>query len=190
MQGDFGRPPIRSVLGGCGSSGAGERWREECPLTTHLRTLAGGCYFAGMARLFLLVFTLLISTPQSALSARPNTPRILFATHDPERRLPHTGIRKLGTVRVRSASYAIYFLSFVNPVTRHGQQRLAIIRNGTEFAGAYQCMLGRGFGKLVIGKDRLTVISDGFPSVIRFDARGPTHNRYFCGEGSGWEDAI
>ncbi len=51
-------------------------------------------------------------------------------------------------------------------------------------------MLGRGEGKLVVGKDRLTVMRDGMNFVIRFNARGPTRNRYFCGEGSGREDAI
>jgi hypothetical protein len=124
------------------------------------------------------------------MATASTSPRAVLAAHDPEQRLPHTVIRKLGAVRVRSATYSIYYLSFVNPASHHGQQRIAIIRNRTEFAGAYQCTLGGREGRLAIGKDRLTVRRDGTTFVIRFDENGPSRNKYFCGEGSGWSDTI
>jgi hypothetical protein len=81
-------------------------------------------------------------------------------------------------------------------------QQIAIIKNGREFAGAYQCTLSPNpfDGTLTIGKDRLTVkVNDdplrpplpaSYTSVIRFDAKSPTRNKNFCGEGSGWEGSI
>ena len=119
-------------------------------------------------------------------------PRSVLARHDPQHRLPHTEIRKLGVVRVGTVRYSIYYLDFANPVSLHGMQQIAIIRNAREFAGAYECTLGRGRdeGKLSIGKDRLTVRIAGMAFVIRFDEKGPTHNKYFCGEGAGWGDSI
>ena len=114
----------------------------------------------------------------------------MLAPHDPEGRLPNTAIRELGAVRIRSATYTIYYLEFVNPVSHHGQQRIAVIKNGTPFAWAYQCTLGPQGGRFVIGKDRLTVRLYGMTYVIRFDEKGPSRNKYFCGEGSGWADTI
>ncbi|KRA82899.1 hypothetical protein ASD76_02070 [Altererythrobacter sp. Root672] len=124
-------------------------------------------------------------------AAGATSPRTVFSAHDPEGRLPNTHIRELGDVHVQGVTYSIYYLTFVNPSSRHGQQRIAIIRNGNHFAGAYQCLLGEGGGRLVIGKDRLTVYEGGLTFVIEFDSRGPTHKeRTFCGEGSGWENSI
>jgi hypothetical protein len=119
-------------------------------------------------------------------------PRAVFAQHDPQGRLPNTTIRKLGVVRVKATTYTIYYLDFSNPVSLHGMQQIAIIKNGSQFAGAYQCSLGSGpdEGKLVIGKDRLTVRIFGMTFVIGFDEKGPTRNKYFCGEGWGWENSI
>ncbi len=95
-------------------------------------------------------------------------------------------------MKVEASTYVIYYLEFVNPVSRHGQQRIAIIKNGNSFAGAYQCTLGPEDAQLIIGKDRLTVWVQNIrePFVVRFDQRGPTRNEFFCGEGSGWEDTI
>jgi hypothetical protein len=125
-------------------------------------------------------------------SASAADPRTVLAKHDPQGRLPNTSIRNLGTVRVKTAVYSIYYLDFSNPVSLHGQQRIAIIKNGTEFMGAYVCPLGDGDheGKLLIGKDRLTVRIFRMTFVIRFDEKGPTRNKYFCGEGSGWQNSI
>lgn len=91
-----------------------------------------------------------------------------------------------------ASEYEIYYLQFVNPVSRHGQQRIAIIKDGANFAGAYQCTLGPDDAKLIVGEDRITVWVQNMrePFVIKFDKRGPTHNAFFCGEGSGWEDSI
>lgn len=144
-----------------------------------------------MARWLLLSFAaFLLGMPVQASSA--GDPRSVFAAHDPEGRLPNTAIRKLGTVRVKAATYVIYYLEFVNPLSRHGQQRIAIVKNGTSFAGAYQCTLGPRDARLIVGEDRLTVwvqdIRESF--VVKFDERGPTRNAFFCGEGSGWEDSI
>ena len=140
-------------------------------------------------KLGLISLTILASaapwTPASGAS-----PRSVLARHDPDGRLANTNIRKLGVVRVGSAVYSIYYLNFTNPISRHGQQRIAIIKNGEHFAGAYQCTLGRNEGKLVFRKDRIIVDSGGIRSVIRFDERGPTRNKYFCAEGSGWENSI
>jgi hypothetical protein len=119
-------------------------------------------------------------------------PRTVFARHDPEHRLLNTKISKLGVIRVGTATYDIYYLDFSNPVSLHGIQQIAIIRNRTQFAGAYICSLGDSDieGRAIIGKDRLTVRIANMTFVIRFTARGPTHNKYFCGEGSGWDDSI
>jgi hypothetical protein len=142
-------------------------------------------------RWLVLMIVILSILAQPAL-AREENPRTVFAKHDPQGRLPNTNIQKLGTVRVKSTIYSIYYLDFSNPVSPHGQQRIAIIKNGTEFSGAYECPLGDGRdeGQLVIGKDRLTVGIYGMTFVIRFDEKGPTRIKYFCGEGSGWEDGI
>ena len=136
-----------------------------------------------------LAIVLIAASPAPVSAANP---RAVFARYDPQGRLPNTAIRKLGAVRVRSTTYSIYYLNFSNPVSLHGLQQIAIIRNGTQFAGAYQCPLGEGEyeGKLSIGKDRLTVKIFGMSFVIRFDENGPTRNKYFCGEGSGWQNSI
>lgn len=138
------------------------------------------------------LLAVLLTVIAQPASAGDRNPRPVLAQHDPQGRLPNTDIRKLGTIRVRAATYTIYYLDFSNPVSLHGQQRIAIIKNGTQFAGAYQCTLGvgRDEGKLVIGKDRLTVKVFEMTFVIRFDEKGPTRNKYFCGEGSGWQNSI
>lgn len=144
-----------------------------------------------MARWIVLSFAaFFFGMPVGASTA--DNPKSVFAAHDPEHRLPNTAIRMLGTVRVNASRYAIYYLEFVNPVSRHGQQRIAIVKNGAIFAGAYQCTLGPRNARLTIGEDRLTVWVHDMPDpfVIEFDERGPTRNAFFCGEGSGWEDSI
>jgi hypothetical protein len=144
-----------------------------------------------MTRWLVLLFGLLLfGAPVAASSA--DGPRSVFTAHDPHGRLPDTAIRKLGTVRVKGSTYAVFYLEFVNPVSRHGQQRIAIIKNGTSFAGAYQCTLGPSEARLIVGKDRLTVWVQGMqePFVVKFDERGPSRNAFFCGEGSGWENSI
>lgn len=144
-----------------------------------------------MARWLVLLFAVFLFGAPVAVSPADNAVSV-FAANDPNGRLPNTAIRKLGTVRVKASTYAIYYLEFVNPVSRHGQQRIAIIKNGTSFSGAYQCTLGPSDARLIIGEDRLTVwVHDVHePFVIKFDERGPTRNAFFCGEGSGWEDSI
>lgn len=126
----------------------------------------------------------------STMPASAANPRTVFAQHDPYGRLPNTRLQSLGTIRVTSAVYSIYYLDFSNPVSLHGMQQIAIIKNGTEFAGAYLCTLGPDDGKLIIGKDRLTVKIFGMTFVIRFDENGPTRNSSFCGEGAGWRSEI
>jgi len=145
-----------------------------------------------MIRFLLVTLSFLIPFPAAAEQVVSTNPRAVFARHDPGGRLPNTDIRELGMIRIHGTIYSIFYLNFVNPVSRHGQQRIAIIKNGTEFAGAYECVLGPGKneGKLFIGKDRLTVKIADLTFVIGFDEEGPTRNKYFCGEGSGWEDSI
>ena len=134
-----------------------------------------------------------ISVLATALPASGHAPdpRAVFARHDPQHRLPNTLIKKLGVIRVKSATYDIYYLDFSNPVSLHGMQQIAIIRNGNQFAGSYECTLGpdKYDGRLRIGKDRLTVTVDRFKYVIRFNENGPTHNKDFCGWGT-WDNSI
>jgi hypothetical protein len=133
-----------------------------------------------------------VSVSANAADSRPISPRAIFAKHDPQGRLPNTTTRPLGTIRVRNSVYEVYYLNFTNPVSLHGQQRIAIIKNGGKFMGSYQCPLGPApdDGRVTIGSDRLTVTRDSTAFVIRFNEQGPTRNKYFCGEGSGWEDSI
>jgi hypothetical protein len=139
--------------------------------------------------LTVLLFLWLTASPAAG---RPPDPRLVFAKHDPNGRLPNTDIRKLGTIRVGSVKYGLYYLDFSNPVSLHGMQQIAIIRNGDQFVGAYRCTLGEGEyeGTLFIGKDRVTVRLANRTFVIRFDEKGPTRNKFFCGEASGWHDSI
>jgi hypothetical protein len=65
------------------------------------------------------------------------TARQIFSSHDPHGRFPNTKITKVGTIDAEKQSYEIYELNFVNPVSRHGQQRVAIIQN-SKFVGSYQ----------------------------------------------------
>ena len=144
-----------------------------------------------MARRLALSFAAILLGTSAAAPSTAN-PRSVFAAHDPHGRLPNTAIRKFGTVRVKGSAYASYYLEFTNPASRHGQQRIAIIKNGTSFAGTYQCTLGPGNATLIVGTDRVTVWVKNMrkPFVIKFDQRGPTRNAFFCGEGSGWEGSI
>lgn len=137
-------------------------------------------------------YALLLSLGNPALSAGTTDPRTGFARHDPQGRLPNTKIEKLGVVRVKAVKYDIYYLNFTNPISLHGLQEIAIIRNGNQFAGAYICTLGDGRdeGRYVIGKDRLTVKISGMTFDIHFDEKGPSRKKYFCSEGSGWDDSI
>ena len=150
-----------------------------------------GTIITHITRWLVLLFAVALSgAPVAAASV--DDARSVFAAHDPDGRLPNTVIRKLGSVRVKTSTYSVFYLEFVNPVSRHGQQRIAIIKNVTTFAGAYQCTLGPSDARLIVGKDRLTVWVKGMqePFVVKFDERGPTRNQFFCGEGSGWEDSI
>lgn len=137
-----------------------------------------------MARWLVLFFALTLSGAPVVASSVDDA-RSVFAAQDPQGRLPNTVVRKLGTVKVITSTYSIFYLEFVNPVSRHGQQRIAIIKNGTSFAGAYQCTLSPNDARLILGKDRLTLWVRGIedPSVVRFDEHGPTRNQFFCGEG-------
>ena len=149
--------------------------------------------FLNVSALLAVTFLAAVGAPATAAAAGRSTgPRTVFAKHDPQGRLPNTRIHRLGTIRVRNSAYAIYYLDFSNPVSLHGQQRIAVIKNGGTFMGSYQCTLGRGpdEGRITFGSDRLTVRREGMTFVIRFDERGPTKDKYFCGEGSGWEDGI
>ncbi|MDE2411075.1 MAG: hypothetical protein KGM18_04785 [Sphingomonadales bacterium] len=159
--------------------------------TTTLRTIRAGSMMPNMMRWLALSSAVILFGAPVVASPAANL-KSVFAAHDPYDRLPNTAIRALGTVRVKSSTYSIYYLEFVNPVSHHGQQRIAIIKNGMGFAGAYQCTLGPGDAKLIIGRDRFTVWVQDIhePFVVKFDQRGPTRNAFFCGEGSGWEDSI
>jgi hypothetical protein len=132
------------------------------------------------------------------VSATTPSIRAILSQHDPEGRLPHTIVEQRGTIRVGRAKFTILYLNFTNPISHHGQQRIAIIRNNREFAGAYQCTLStrRGDATMVIRNQKVLVYLNDLPRVgeapfvITFTERGPSRNTYFCGEGSGWENSI
>ena len=142
-----------------------------------------------MYRLKIFAAALLIGATASAAAAKD--PSEIFAAHDPHGRLPNTSIERLGEIKVDRATFAIFYLTFVNPDSQHGQQRNAIIRNDNQFEGSFQCWLREGGAKLAIGKDRLTVREGDMQFVVRFDRNGPTRKaKALCGEGSGWENSI
>jgi hypothetical protein len=149
-------------------------------------------------RLFWTISLLLVCASGAIHANRADPVLTVLRAHDPDGRLPHTKIERRGAVRAYGSEYAIYYLNFTNPRSRHGQQRIAIIKNGREFMGAYQCTLGKGQwdATMVIKKDRIRVFLNNSPKdhrsafEIRFTKRGPSRNRYFCGEGSGWENGI
>lgn len=143
-----------------------------------------------MRRSWAFVLAAVLSATVLATPVYATNPRAVFAQHDPDGRLPNTHISKLGVIHVGEVRYDIYYLDFENPVSLHGQQRIAMIRNRDRFAGAFECMLENGHGKLFFGKDRLTIRIYGLKFVVRFDRKGPTRDKYLCGEGSGWQDSI
>jgi hypothetical protein len=163
---------------------------RQRPITTHCGHSDNAAKIHEVARSLAFSCVALWAMTLTA-AAGAASPRTVFSTYDPDGRLPNTDIRELGAVHVQDATFSIYYLSFVNPVSRHGQHRIAIIRNGDQFAGAFQCWLGEGGAKLVIGKDRLTVYEGGLTFVIRFDRNGPADRKsYLCGEGSGWQNSV
>ena len=103
--------------------------------------------------------------------------------------MPNTSIARVGRIHVGKIVFAIYYLNFVNPVSRHGQQRVAVIRNGKVFAGSTQCGLMKR-GDIVIKGRRVMVASYGLTSVIRFTGNGPIADKYFCGEEMNWEQNV
>ena len=160
-----------------------------------LRTLSSSAYFPPMKRKLRRASALALGILATTFIANPSLahalgPRAVLAKHDPEKRLPNTSIERLGTIRVSNAGYAIYYLNFANPVSHHGQQRIAVIKNGIKFMGSHQCTLGREQGKVVIKPDRVTVTLFGRTSAIRFSGSGPSADKFFCGESSGWERSI
>jgi CxxC motif-containing protein (DUF1111 family) len=128
-----------------------------------------------------------VSIPLSSIHAQ--SPREVFALHDPQHRMPNTSISRVGQVHVGDVVFAVYFLNFVNPVSRHGQQRVAVIKNGKMLAGSVQCTLMKR-GDIVVERRQVTVTSEGLTSVIRFTLKGPRPDKYFCGEATVWEKNV
>jgi hypothetical protein len=60
----------------------------------------------------------------------------LFEKHDCCGRLAHSKITKVGDIRSGGRTFTIYSLWFVNPQSRHGMRRLAIVE-GSRFRGSY-----------------------------------------------------
>jgi hypothetical protein len=145
-----------------------------------------------------LAFSAILLAITAQASAGEPSIRSIFAKHDPNGRLPNTTIEPRGELRVEGSRFQVYYLEFINPVSLHGQQRIAIVRNGREFTGAYQCTLGSSpdDASMVIRRDKILVYLNyrprnrQTPFVITFTRHGPSRNRYFCGNGSGWEDGI
>jgi hypothetical protein len=160
-----------------------------------LPTLLSSDYLRPMKRKLRRTSGLALVILATASIANPSvahalSPRAVLAKHDPQKRLPNTNIERLGTIRVGNVEYAIYYLSFTNPVSRHGQERIAVIKNRTTFVGSHQCTLGREEGKVVVKHDRVAVTLNGRTSAIRFGGSGPSPDKFFCGESTGWEHSI
>lgn len=128
-----------------------------------------------------------VSIPLCSIHAQ--SPRAVFAMHDPQQRMPNTDISRVGQVHVGNVVFTVYYLNFKNPVSRHGQQRIAVIKNGKMFAGSTECGLMKR-GDIVVERRRVTVTSEGFTSVIRFTRKGPIADQYFCGEEMVWEKNV
>ena len=178
----FAPPPPRGRSGG--------RLTFTCE---PLQTLGSRDYRQPLIRKLRPGSVLAVAFVATATVANPThapSPRAVLAKHDPERRIPHTIIDQLGTIRHGNAKYAIYYLNFTSPVSHHGQQRIAVIKNGTTFVGSHQCTLGREQGKIVVSADRVTVTLFGKTSAIRFGGRGPIVDKFFCGESSGWVQSV
>jgi hypothetical protein len=134
---------------------------------------------------------LLLATASVPIEAAyPVGPRALFAKYDPEGRLRNTTIERLGTIRIGNSTFAIYYLNFTNPRSRHGQQRITIVKNGNRFIGSYQCTLAREEGKISVGRDRLTIHQDGSKWTIPFNTSGPTKTKHVCSDDSQLERSI
>jgi hypothetical protein len=61
----------------------------------------------------------------------------ILSLHDPERRFASTKFRKVGVLESAEKQFEIYELNFVNPISRHGMQRVAIVED-SRFIGSYQ----------------------------------------------------
>ena len=134
-----------------------------------------------------LAASLVTATPSPATSVIDV--RTIFARHDPDDRIDHTAIKRLGYIRVANSTFAIYLLNFSNPVSKHGQQRIAVIKGGLTFLGSQQCTL-LDAQHVKIDRDRVTVTMDGLKSVIRFRDGLAMPDRFFCGEEGGWGKGI
>ena len=66
-----------------------------------------------------------VALPETAVA---NSPRDILSAHDPYDRLSNTSIRSFAELSVQGTRFAIYCLTFVNPVSRHGQHRIAVSR--------------------------------------------------------------
>lgn len=137
------------------------------------------------------LFTIAASVASATPSWATSTTRVkaIFAKHDPERRIDHTSIKRLGIIRTRKSAFAVYLLNFTNPISHHGLQRIAVIRDGSTFIGSQQCAMV-SIGQIKVERDRVAVTMDGMTSLIRFRAGRPVPDRYFCGEESRWEHVI
>lgn len=136
-----------------------------------------------------LVLAASLVTVTPSLAATATDVRTILARHDPEHRIDHTSIQRLGSIRVAKSTFAIYLLNFTNPVSKHGQRRIAIIKGGLTFLGSQQCTL-LDAKHVKIDRDRVRVTMDGLKSVIRFRDRRAMPDRFFCGEEGGWEQII
>ena len=61
----------------------------------------------------------------------------VLAAHDSEGRFRYTLIKKVGNAHVKGRIFSIFDLNFINPVSQHGMQLVAILE-GRRFLGAYQ----------------------------------------------------
>ena len=91
-----------------------------------------------LAGAFLLIAGIMPAPPTIARTPQISGAKAIFALHDPNERLPNTKIRFAGSIRIGQNYFRIYDLSFTNPVSRHGMQRVAIVMNGQRFLGSYQ----------------------------------------------------
>lgn len=82
--------------------------------------------------------TALTASGATAAAPKPVEPLAakIFARFDCYGRLAHTQITEVGEIRSKRRTFTIYNLWFVDPQSRHGMKRLAIIE-GAVFRGSY-----------------------------------------------------
>ncbi|WP_162789501.1 hypothetical protein [Altererythrobacter sp. ZODW24] len=98
----------------------------------------------------------------------------VFSQNDCCGRLDNTKIVKVGDAKVGKRIYSVFDLDFINPKSRHGMQRIAIIE-GDQFRGSYTT-------------EGAKIVIDGNIISLSCDAAESLHYRQSCN--SEWFEPI